>query len=102
MSIDMREIEDEIAKIENSDTNWKNCEKLHILYAIRNQHSNHTDQQALPARINQYSYAYSEFTKIASEIPFEHLIDVLDEHMEIIKNIYPKEYKMIIRKLQNY
>lgn len=102
MSIDIREIEDEIANIENSDTNWKNCEKLHILYAIRNQYSNHPQDKTFSKKEYQYSYANSEFTKIASEIPFEHLMDVLDEHFEIIKNIYPKEYKMIIKRLKLY
>lgn len=91
--MNMNEIEKEIARLEEAETNWDNCEKLHILYAIR-------QKQAVPEK--RYSYARSEFTQIASEVPFEHLMDVLDEHMEAIQLVYPKEYKLIIRKLKNY
>lgn len=103
MAIDMNEINEEITKLENSDTNWKNCEKLSVLYGVRGG----MNQKAQPYVENSYSYASapimngSEFVKVASSVPFEHLLSVLDEHMEIIKAIYPKEYRIIIKRLNH-
>lgn len=100
--MDMNEIDDEIAKLEHSETNWKNCEKLHILYGIKNgMIKGNERQQALPAK-ESYSYATSEFVSVAQSVPIEHLISVLDEHMLAIKAIYPKEYNLILKKLKSY
>ena len=38
--IDIEEINETIKELENSDTNWKNCEKLSILYNIRDKIGN--------------------------------------------------------------
>ena len=95
--IDMAEIEDEIAKLEHSETSWRNCERLHILYAVRDQYG--SKAQSVTAE-KPYTYADSEFALVAIQTDKEKLIEVLDEHFEIIKQIYPKEYRAVIKKMR--
>ena len=41
----------------------------------------------------------SEFVESASAVPFSGLMRVLDEHMTAIKLAYPKEYELVMRKI---
>lgn len=43
---------------------------------------------------------FSEFTRVSLSISREKLISVMNEHMEAIKLLYPKEYNIVIDKLK--
>lgn len=92
--LDYNEINREIDKLENGNTTYSNIEKLAMLYTVR-------DKQD-----NSYSYApapfvsSSEFITVASKKPIEGVLNVLDEHMDAIKALYPKEYDVIIKKIE--
>lgn len=43
----------------------------------------------------------SEFVRVAKNAGLSKLLDVLDEHMDCIQALYPKEYAAIIRRLKD-
>ena len=93
--LDMAEIKDEIERLEQMETNYQNCSKLAILYAIY-------DRYQKPEKItNNSSYAASEFLKVVAAAPLDQVLEIIDEHMDCIKVLYPKEYYAIIKRIQD-
>lgn len=94
MNID--EINREILTLEKGETTFVNCEKLSQLYIVRD-HLEGTggivQREAVP------KIGGSEFLAVASEVDILDLLDVLDEHMETIQLVYPKEYQAILKKI---
>lgn len=100
--IDWSEVDREIDRMENGDLTYNSASKLAALYSIRDH------KQAEPVG---YSFAAdppevapamqgSEFVEACVGVPIDHVLSVLDEHMEGIKLLYPKEYRAILRKLK--
>ena len=96
--VDMKEVQDEIDKLENcGKTTYSVCEKLSILYNVKD----HAEEKPVETSYaKEMSFAGSEFMEAALKVPQEELVKVLDEHMEAIRIIYPKEYDSIIRKIK--
>ena len=42
----------------------------------------------------------SEFLSVASGVNVSNLLTVLDEHMDVIKLLHPKEYETLIQKIR--
>ena len=91
--LNLAEIREEIDKLEQMETNYQNCSKLAILYAIY-------DRNQKPDSRLQYSYASSEFLQVVAEAPIDEALAIIDEHMECIKALYPKEYSALINKIK--
>lgn len=98
--IDRSEVEQEIARIENSDTTYANCEKLSVLYAVRD---------GLPAagkrfrREDEYSYADEAKTEcgaILARCSLSDILPILEEHFEAIKAVHPREYNAVMRQIK--
>lgn len=93
--MNIQEINSEIERLEVSQTNYENCSKLSILYIIR-------QNMAHPkSRVAEYSNPTSEFMSAVSGAPVEDVLLILDEHMDCIKLLYPKEYSAIINRIKN-
>lgn len=100
--MDAKEISREIEKLECGDTTYGACEKLSILYTVRD----HLDD---PQPVRQdYSFApaaerppQTEFEEAAASIDWDSLMDVLNEHFEVIKALHPKEYAAVLKRLKN-
>lgn len=101
--IDLKEIDEEIERLEHSETTYGNCEKLSVLYTVRNELS--VLNQPYNSKIMEYSFMpeppKSEFYEACKNAPFDEVLKVIDEHMESIKVVYPKEYKKILDKLSS-
>lgn len=104
--LDMDEIRSEIARLENEKTTFSSVEKLAMLYIVQDRNSPTPEPE--PVEIQQmprYAYAAeptapkSDFLEAVGKVPIEKALDVLDEHMEAIKLLYPKEYKAVINKI---
>lgn len=98
--IDIQEINEAIAKLENSDTTYSNCEKLSVLYTVKE------NLDAGVERVKRSSYSYaeppeSEFYAVASKVPIGELLSVLDEHMTAVQALYPKEYSIVLEKIKS-
>lgn len=96
--MDIDEIKREITNLENGDTTYGACERLSILYNVRN------NLVAAP-EVEQERYSFdaqptSEFMKAAAGAPREELLQVMDEHMQVIELLHPKEYAAVISKIQ--
>lgn len=101
--IDYDEIDREIKRLEAGHTTYSSCEKLAVLYAVSNGRKS-------PDRAYDQSYSYaaeeqkkpplSDFATAAGSVSQERLIEILDEHMQAIQAIYPKEYSYIMAKLK--
>lgn len=100
--INMDEINAEIAALEAGKTTYATCERLSILYNVRNNLMSNQQSNQLSSNTS-YSYASepdSEFKEIARNADFEHLLRVLDEHMKAIEAMYPREYRSVLRKIK--
>lgn len=108
--MDIVEINEHIRKLKCEETNWQSVEKLAALCTVRNELSeaesreNSPAPQPEPARQIEYSTRpqepQSEFVEAASSVPFSGLIRVLDEHINAIKLVYPKEYEMVMQRIR--
>lgn len=90
--MDMHEIEKEISILEQSDTTYQNCSKLAVLYSIRDHQSK--------KKMAEYSHASSEFLSVAYQAPIDDVMRIIDEHMDAIQLLHPKEYSAIINKIK--
>lgn len=100
--INMDEINAEIAALEAGKTTYATCERLSILYNVRNNLMSNQRPNQLSSNTS-YSYSSepdSEFKEIARNADFEHLLHVLDEHMKAIEAMYPREYRSVLRKIK--
>lgn len=94
--LSLEEIQEEIEKLENGQTTYSNCERLATLYIVRDHYGQSAVAQAEMVDLDEFS----EFTRVSLSISREKLISVMNEHMEAIKLLYPKEYNIVIDKLK--
>lgn len=100
--LDYDEIRCEIRRLENADTTYANVEKLAMLYqVVNNAHECAENAEKTPVQpVYRYAQASdSEFLQAAENAPLDGLMRVLDEHMEAVRVLYPKEYRAVIRKI---
>lgn len=95
MNID--EIDREIKALEKGQTTFAACEKLAQLYIVRDHLISADDVQKceLSPRMDG-----SEFLSVASGVNVSSLLLILDEHMDVIKLLHPKEYDTLIQKIR--
>lgn len=98
--LDMDEISREIDNLEHGQTTYSTIEKLALLYAVRD-HARADPVQAVPDA-PMYSSASgppSEFVAAFTSVDLAHALEVMDEHMDSIRVLYPREYDAVLRKL---
>lgn len=94
--MNIREINEEIKRLEASKTTYENCNKLAILYTVRDGLTEKPDTQRSFAVAGS-----SEFLNISMGKDPAKVLQVLDEHMDCIKALYPTEYNILIRRIEN-
>lgn len=115
--IDLREIRETIDEIKRNGTTIGQAEKLALLY-IAAEYMEREENYRIPAETAQnYALAAapmpekemdgrvrihgsSEFLTACDGSRIEDVLMVLDEHMEAIKVLYPKEYDALVQKLE--
>lgn len=99
--MDVSEIRDEITALEQGDTNWQNIQKLAWLYTVydhmtisdnSNRIITHTERDVMP------NYA-GEFGEAVSGVEIDGLMNILSEHMSVIKVLHPKEYQAVLDRI---
>lgn len=107
--MDIKEINEHIRKLKCEETSWQSVEKLAALCTVRNEldesKANLPSMQSGPTMAAAYSTAaeqepQSDFVEAASTVPFSGLMRILDEHMNAIRLVYPKEYQLVIKRLK--
>lgn len=93
--INLDTIEKEINELEaRGETTYSLCERLSWLYVVRD----HLRPVREDGRTTQ-ALSGSDFLEAASGVPYTALMRVLDEHMEALKVVQPREYESVMRKV---
>ena len=99
--MDITEIKTEIANLEQAETNWQNIQKLSWLYTVRDHILG--SETAAPTQ-NEIRCVMpecsGEFGHIVSGVDIYGLVNILSEHMSIIKILHPKEYEAVIDRIR--
>ena len=91
------ELLDAIKEIQSKEPTYSNCEKLATFYTLlRYLYSEEEGQSrdAFPASNG------SEFREAIAGKDIGKVVDVLDEHMKVVMALFPKEYKAVIKMLE--
>lgn len=91
--MNINEIDREIHSLESGQTTFTACEKLAWLYVVRD-HLNHTKDSSIFDLESD-----TEFMSAISGKPIDKVLHVLNEHMDVIKIVYPKEYEALLKKI---
>ena len=92
--MDIREIRQEIERLEGGATSYATVEKLALLYIVRE----HLGGQE---RMTGYTYeARSDFMEAVNGAPIDRVFEILDEHFDAILAIYPKEHAQVVRRIR--
>ena len=86
--IDIKEINDEIKKLENDDLNYANLQKLSWLYIVRD-HSGGTIR----------GVGGNEFLDTCEGCERDKFFDIMSEHFDAMKILHPKEYRAVLERL---
>lgn len=88
-------IEREINELEaRGETTYAQCERLCWLYTVRD-HLRPVKEET--AQTN--SLTGSEFLEAASGVSYPALMKILNEHMDALKVVQPKEYESVMAKI---
>lgn len=94
------EIEEEIIKLELAETSWQNVQRLAWLYTVKD----HLAADKTPIVANKVMRVmpnYSgEFGEAVSGVNIDNVMSVMNEHMEVVKILLPKEYQAVIGKIK--
>lgn len=94
--ISLDKIERAILEHESMDTTYANCEKLAMLYIVRDHLAGQsTDALALP----DTGGGESDFLRAAAECGATAAWTVMDEMMEALRICQPRAYQGVMRKL---
>lgn len=111
--IDLREIRETIEEIKRSGSTVSQAERLALLY-IAADHMEKEEAKRLNPEIVESGYSQaaasepivvsaehkSDFLAACDGVRVEDLLEVMDEHMNAILMLYPKEYEMIVGKIK--
>lgn len=93
--IDLDEVSRTIAELETRGTTYATCEKLAILYAVRD----HFEKETLTGTGSKIYTGGSEFLRAVSCKNNDSVWSVMDELMESLRLVQPKVYDGVMRKL---
>ena len=115
--LDAKELDVEIAQREIGPATMQTVEQLALLYIVRDHlypqgKEPTTEPPAAPRSQPEPYYAEysgapelppdaSEFLELAYSVPLDALVDIMDEHMEAVRMLYPKEYNAVLRRLDD-
>lgn len=100
----LREVEWAISELEKEESSKEGYKLLASLYTIR-QHMQESTEPEPPRAVSARSasraesYGESEFLQSISGKNTADVMEVLDEHMEVMRVINPRAYESVIRKL---
>lgn len=100
--LDLNEINGEILRLENGRTTYSAIEKLALLYTVKNQlEGTEEPEEKIVSRYSMASVPSSDFLRAVENAPLEDVFIILDKHMNEVRMIFPKEYDMIVEKINN-
>lgn len=95
--MDVSDINRTIAELEAGKATFQSCEKLAALLAVR-KHLTANEEKPKMTLYSRLS-GESEFMQAVNGASLEQIFKVLDEHMNAIREVAPKEYLSVCRKI---
>lgn len=93
------ELLEAIAECLQREPSYANCEKLATFYTLLRYLYSQEDGYSQDAGTVFANSEGSEFRQAIAGKDIESVVDVLDEHMDVVKVFFPKEYKALISKI---
>ena len=93
--LSLEEVERTILELEKRDTTYATCERLAWLYIVHD----HLTQRIVQEKSRAAEMEGSPFLAACSGAEITEILHVVNEHMEAVRVIYPKEYEAVIRKI---
>lgn len=90
--VDLETIEGEIRALERMSASYQVCERLAWLYIVRD-HIRRSD--------GAVAYGESDFLKACAAADYRDVLGVLDEHMDALMVLQPKEYESLMERLRS-
>ena len=94
--INLQEVEREILDLEKKDTTYAVCERLAWLYIVRD----HLKAETVEEKKKAGRTGESAFLMACEGVEIGALLKVIDQHMEAVQVIYPKEYSAVVEKIE--
>ena len=101
--MDIIKIGREIDELESGETTWNNVQRLAMLYSVY-EHLSPTEE-GTPILAHKIvavmpECGIGEFEEACTGKEIIPLIEILSEHMEVAKALYPKEYQAVIERIK--
>ena len=93
LSID--EVERTILELEKRDTTYATCERLAWLYIVHD----HLTERIVKEKARAAEMEGSPFLEACSGADIAEILHVINEHMEAVRVIYPKEYEAVVKRI---
>lgn len=95
--LSVEEVERTILELEKRDTTYATCERLAWLYIVHD----HMTQRIVQEKSRAAEMEGNPFLSACSGAEIEEILRVLNDHMEAVKIIYPKEYDAVVKKIES-
>lgn len=95
--LSIEEVERTILELEKRDTTYATCERLAWLYIVHD----HLAQRIVQEKARAADMDGSPFLAACSGVEISEILRIVNEHMEAVRVIYPKEYSAVIEKIKN-
>lgn len=93
--LSVEEVERTILELEKRDTTYATCERLAWLYIVHD----HLTQRIVQEKARAAEMDGSPFLAACSGSEIEEILRVMNEHMEAVRVIYPKEYEAVVKRI---
>lgn len=94
--ISREELTQEIDTLESQEPTYATLDRLAAMYVIRDR----MDKDSKTNAMKPVKLTGSEFLIACSDVDMTSLFSILDEHMDAIKLIHPKEYMALIQRIK--
>ena len=93
--LSLEEVERTILELEKRDTTYATCERLAWLYIVHD----HLTQRIVQEKARAAEMDGSPFLAACSGAEIAEILRVMNEHMEAVRVIYPKEYEAVVKRI---
>lgn len=93
--LSVEEVERTILELEKRDTTYATCERLAWLYIVHD----HLTQRIVQEKARAAEMEGSPFLSACSGAEISEILRVLNEHMDAVRVIYPKEYEAVVKRI---
>lgn len=95
--LSVEDVERTILELEKRDTTYATCERLAWLYIVHD----HLMQRIVHGKARASEMEGSPFLSACSCAEIEEILRVMNEHMDAVRMIYPKEYEAVVKRIES-